>query len=456
MLRAAVRPLRHRNFALLWSAGVVSTIGTWMQTVAVGVLVTDMTGRATWTALAFVAGFVPRGLLAPVGGALADRLDRRRGLVVGNLVDAALAALLTLAVATGRATPGLITAVTFVSGCVGALRMPFHQALLPDLVPRDDILGAVSLGWAQWNLGRVIGPALAGLVVAFGSFSLAFALNAASFLAVVVALLAIRLPVHQRSADQDTGLVDQIREGARAVARDPGCRAAVVLVGAAALLVAPFMALIPAVASVLVGGGAEATARATGALTTAQGLGSVVSALALAPLAERFGRRRVLMSSLVVTPVLVVPYALSGTVPLAFAALVLVGGAYTAILSALGTVMQLRAGAAVRGRALSLFHATLTTAFPLGSLAQGVVADRLGLRPSAIGGAALFLVVVGGLQVLRPRLLEALDDDVVAGEERPLTTETAQAEAMRSPPAPASALPPAGRDTGRDGERASY
>jgi MFS family permease len=384
-----------------------------------------MTGQATWTALAFVAGFVPRGLLVPVGGALADRLDRRRGLVVGNLVDAALAVLLALAVATGRGSPALVTAVTFVSGCVGALRMPFHQAMLPDLVPRDDLLGAVSLGWAQWNLGRVIGPALAGLVVAFGSFALAFALNAASFLVVVAALLAIRVPAPRSPGDQETGILDQIRAGARAVAAEPACRAAVVLVGAAAFLVAPFMALIPAVASVLVGGGAEAIARATGALTTAQGVGSVVTALALAPLAERFGRRRLLMAGLVATPLLVVPYALSGTVPVAFAALVLVGGAYTGILSALGTVMQLRAPAAVRGRALSLFHATLTTAFPLGSLAQGVAADRVGLRPAAIGAAALFLVVVGGLRVLRPRLIEALDGDGMAGEETAAELETA-------------------------------
>lgn len=412
MLRTTLRPLRHRHFAVLWGAGVVSTIGTWMQIVAVGVLVTDLTGKAAWTAIAFTAGFVPRGLLAPVGGALADRLDRRRGLLIGNLIDAALAAFLAAAVATGRASPILITMVVFVSGSLGAFRMPFQQAMLPDLVPRADLLGAVSLGWAQWNLGRVIGPMVAGVVIAAGSFALAFALNAASFLVVVLAVLVIRIPPRV-GGDETEGpgrLLSQIRAGARVVAAEPGCRIAIALVGAAALLVAPFMALIPALAATLVGDDAEAMAKAAGTLTTAQGVGALVTALLIAPLAERLGRRRFLTACLLLTPAFIVPYVLSPTIGVAAVWIVFVGAAYTGILSVLGAVVQLRAPAAVRARAISLFHATLTIAFPLGSLAQGAVADRLGLRPVAIAGAGALVVIVAGLRLLRPAALDAVED----------------------------------------------
>jgi MFS family permease len=149
----------------------VSNVGTWMQTVAVGALVTERTGRASWTALVAVAAFLPIGVLSPVGGALADRLDRRRCLVAGNLVEAGLATVLAALSATGRASPGAVTAVVFANGCVSALVLPFQQALVPDLVEREDVLAASSLGLTTYNMGRVVGPALAGALIAASSFT---------------------------------------------------------------------------------------------------------------------------------------------------------------------------------------------------------------------------------------------------------------------------------------------
>ncbi|MDQ3570497.1 MAG: MFS transporter, partial [Actinomycetota bacterium] len=208
--RASFRPLRHRNFALYWGANLVSNIGTWMQTVAVGALVTAQTGQASWAALVAAAVFLPIGVLAPVGGALADRLDRRRWLAIGNLIEAGLAAVLVVLSATGRASPGPVTGVVFLAGCVLALLIPFQQAMVPDLVPTEDVLGAASLGAAQYNLGRVVGPALAGVVIAVSSFTWAFAINAVSFFAVVGALAAMVLD-RQTKPEATTGLWSQIR-----------------------------------------------------------------------------------------------------------------------------------------------------------------------------------------------------------------------------------------------------
>jgi len=190
---ASLRPLRHRAFAVLWTAGLVSVIGSWMQTVAVGALVVSHTGKATWAVLVAAGAFLPIGVLSPVGGALADRLPRRPLLVAGNLAAAGTAAVLALLVAAGHASPVAVLALVTVQGSASAVIGPFQQAILPDLVPRSDFLAAVSLNSAQFNLGRIAGPALAGVAVAAFGYPVAFAANAVSFLAVVAALAFVRL-----------------------------------------------------------------------------------------------------------------------------------------------------------------------------------------------------------------------------------------------------------------------
>src|SRR4051794_6167097 len=164
----AFAPLRHRNYALVWAAGLVSNVGTWMETVAVGDLVAQRTGQAGWTAFVAAAGFLPMGLMGPIGGAFADRWDRRRMLTAMTAMQMVCAAALTVLSTTGHATPGAVSVVVFVAGCVAGLGFPAYAAMLPDLVPKGDLLAAMSLSQAQWNLGRVVGPLLAGLAIAFG------------------------------------------------------------------------------------------------------------------------------------------------------------------------------------------------------------------------------------------------------------------------------------------------
>ena len=407
-LGSSFRPLRHRSFALLWGAGLVSTIGTWMQTVAVGALVTERTGQARWTALVAVAGFLPLGLLAPVGGAVADRTDRRRWLLLGSLLETALAALLTALSATGQASPAIVTLIVFAGGCMGALFYPVTQSLVPDLVGDDDVLAASSLGMAQYNMGRVLGPALAAIVISVGSFTAAFAVNAASFLAVAVAVLLLQVP--DRPPPPVGGIWGAIKEGAQVAWAEPGCRSAITLIGTAALLVSPFIALIPARAADLTDGGDKAIAAATGALTTAQGIGAVAGALLVAPTAARFGRRRVLVGAMVGTSLALCLYAAAPNVPLALAALGLVGILYVAILTGLSTVVLLRAPAEHRARASSLFFVALGVVYPIGALIQGLIADRTGLGATTMGGALALVGVLAFLSATRPRFLQALDD----------------------------------------------
>ena len=409
---AALQPFRHRNFALLWSGGLVSIIGSWMQSVAVGALVVAHTGKALWAVVVAAGAFLPIGVLSPIGGALADRVARRAALVTGNVLAGAVALVIALLVARHDDSPGLLSLLVLAQGCVSALISPFQQAILPDLVPRRDFLAAVSLNSAQFNLGRVVGPALAGIAVAAFGYPVAFLANAVSFLAVVAALAFVRLS--PPSAKPDGSVWASLRVGFAAARAEPACRAAIVLIGTVAFLASPFIALVPAMARHVSHGGARGVATATGVLTTAQGVGAVLGALVIPPLAQRYGRGRVLLASLALLPPVLVAYGFSSVIAVATGTLLVVGFVYIGVLSGLSTVVQLRAPSAFRGRILALYLMALGVAYPLGSLAEGPLADRVGLGWTTAGGAVLLAMALIGIAVARPGLFRAVTAEPVA------------------------------------------
>ncbi|HZN14216.1 MAG TPA: MFS transporter [Acidimicrobiales bacterium] len=405
---ASLRPLRHRDYALVWTSGMISNTGSWMQTVAVGSYVAATTHQRAWAALAFVAGFLPQGILSPIGGALADRLNRRIFLIVATICEAAVATALAILVVSGRATPGLVTGIVAVGGSLVALRLPFNQALLPDLVPHEDLLAAASLTAAQWNLGRVIGPTLAAGTIALWGYQWAFALNALSFGAVIIAMLLVRVP--HRPPPVVERIWRRIADGARAANAEPGCRSAIMLMAIAAFLAAPFIALISARALELTDGTDKAVARATGVLTTAQGIGAVIGALVVAELAHRYSRRNLLLFDLVATPIALVFYGYAPNVATAAVALAVVGSLYIGILAGLQTTVQLRAPAEVRGRVLSIFLVSLGGLFPIGGVIQGWFGDRVGLGHTTAVACGLMLAVLAYIWTKRPHLFADLGD----------------------------------------------
>lgn len=388
---AALRPLRYRNFAILWTASLVSNVGTWMQTVAVGALVVARTGQASWAVLVAAGAFLPIGLLSPLGGALADRLPRRAVIATGNLAEGLIAAALAALISAGDGSPAVLLGLVTLQGCASALIMPFSQAILPDLVPRSQFLAASSLNSAQWNAGRIVGPALAGATIAAFGFGASFAANAVSFLAVVAAMLFVRLsPPPGRSGS----VLVALRDGLAAARAQPSCRAAILAMGVVAFVAAPFIALVPAMALRLSHGGATAVAAATSQLTTAQGLGAVAGALLLAPLAARIGRGPLLGWSLALLPVALTAYAVAPSRWWGVAALFVVGLVYLAVLSGLSTTVQLYAPPAYRGRVISFFQVALGVSYPVGALLQGPLADAVGIGWTTLG-SAIVLALAG-------------------------------------------------------------
>jgi MFS family permease len=405
---SALRPLRYRNFALIWSAAMVSNVGTWMQTVAVGVLVTARTGRPGWTGLVAAAAFLPIGLLSPVGGAMADRFDRRVWLFVTTVGETLFAAALAVVTATGHATPAEVTALVFGGGAMSAIGFPAYQAMLPSLVPERELGAAIYLSSAQYNLGRVVGPALAGLAIVVGGYSWAFAINAISFVAVLVALGLVQLPPAVRLRVNES-LGRRLAQGARASMQNPAARLAIGLISIVAVTASPFIALVPAMALKAF----HSKAGGTAVLVTAQGVGAVLGALALTPLANRYGRQAVLLADLVAVSLLLVAYSLSPNLWVGAVALMLTGAAYIGVLAGTNTLIQLHAPDNMRGRMLGIYMMALGVLYPIGALAQGAIANLVGIREVTAAGAVVLLAVTGlwlWRRIVRP--VEGLPSDV--------------------------------------------
>jgi MFS family permease len=410
-------PLRHRPFALFWAGAFVSNIGTWMETVALGYYVADVTRQAAWTAVIAAAAFLPTAVLGPIGGALADRFPRKGILLVTTVVQAVLAGAVAVLVATGGATPALIALIVLATGCATAIGFPAYQAILPDLVPPEDLVAAIGLGSAQWNLGRIIGPLAAGGVIALAGVPTALAVNAVSFLAVVGVLLVLTLP-RPRPDARDVSVFRSVVEGARFVWREPGLRVTIIVMCAVTFLAAPFIALLPAMAVKVLDGGEVTTA----VLVAAQGVGAVVTALSLGSLVSRYGIRRVLTGFVTLLPLGLALYGLSPSVVTMVAALVVLGGLYLGCLSSFTTVAQQRSPGWLRGRVLAINTVVLGSLYPLGSVVQGRMADAVGLRAVTVGSAAVLAALVVTIRLVRPGFTQPIGvppDPTGAGVVRP-------------------------------------
>lgn len=391
----------------------MSNVGSWMQTVALGYVVTHRSHDPLWAGAVAAAAFIPIGVLSPLGGALADRLDRRRWLIATTLAETVFAALLAVLAATGHAPSWALLAVAFLGGVAAAVGFPTYQAMIPDLVPADDLLGAVSLSSAQFNLGRVIGPVLAGIVLLAGSAAWAFAVNAVSFGAVVAALAVVRLPEPRPQARGGGSIRHRIAEGASVAAAEPGCRSAIILIGIVALVGSPFIALVPAMAINGLGRGAGGYT----VLLAAQGIGAVGAALVLAPMARALGRR-LLVGALVAFPAALVCYGLAPSLWSAAAAILVVGACYIGVLTGLNTVVQRRAPTEFRGRVLGLYMMVLGVIYPVGAVVEGAIAHVVGIRDvTVVSGLVLFTVMVA-IGIWRGQLFARLDDPATPSDAR--------------------------------------
>ncbi|MEX0848425.1 MAG: MFS transporter [Ilumatobacteraceae bacterium] len=380
-------PFRSRGFALMWSGALVSNIGTWMETVALGYYVADTTGKASWSAIVTAAGFVPAAIVGPIGSAMADRLRRRRVLIVTNLISGLIAVVLALWVGSGHATPLGLALLGFAAGAVGMFGFPSFQVSLPNLVPRDQLIAAVGLSNAQWNLGRIIGPTCAALAIAIGGIEVALWCNAVSFLAVIIAVSMVRLP---DGAGERRPVFAALGDGVRYARGSAPIRRMLVIMIAVVGIGSPFIAFVPQMATNVFDG----DARSTSVLVTAQGIGAVTAAFMLGAATNRFGMRPVMVGS---SFMMCVGLALYGSAPslwVAAPALTLVGAAYGFAFTSFAGVAQSHAPDEMRGRVLAVNSFVLGVLFPVGTLVQGAIADSTSLRAVTVGSGACLAVAL--------------------------------------------------------------
>ncbi len=381
----------------MWTGALVSNIGTWMESVALGYYVADTTGKATSAAFVTAAGFIPAAFVGPIGSAMADRLRRRKVLVVGSILSALIASAIAVWVGTGDAKPGGLAAVAFLAGSVAMFTFPSFQTTLPTLVPRDQLVAAVGLSNAQWNIGRVIGPAFAALAISIGDIELALWCNAASFLAVCVAVILV--PFHQPPGERRP-IFGALADGARFARATPAMRSMLVVMIATIGIASPFIAFVPLMATKVFGGGS----RATSLLVTAQGIGAVTAAFTLGSVATRWGLSRVMIAAVTILCPALVLYGIAPTLWLSAIAIVFVGLLSGYSFTSFMGVAQQSAPDEMRGRVLAVNSFVLGILFPVGSIVQGQLADRAGLRWITAGSGVVLLVVLGVTQLKRGRI----------------------------------------------------
>lgn len=398
MASASFAPLRHRSFALALGSNFISSTGTWMQSVALGYYLTVTTHNALWLGLLTVAAWLPAIIGSPLGGVMADRYSRQHWIQLNNLVQAAAASALAVAELTHHLSAPLACYLAIAEGLCSSASWAAWQSLLPDLVDHDEVLAAVSLGSAQFNLGRIIGPALAAFTLAVGNPGWAFAANAASFVVVVVTFSFVHSAPRSRVVNR-LALVGDTVVGLRVAWRSLGCRNAIIGVGTVALLISPFITLVPAMAIEVLHAGKFGVFW----LVTAQGVGAVIGAVTLPGLARRTSRLTVLRGSMVVMAIAESLYAYAPDLVLAGLALTVLGGSYVGTLTGLNTSVQLHAPAMERSRILSLYVLSLSLFYPLGALTQAALARSFGVRPVSLIAALSFGATVAYLIFFRPQ-----------------------------------------------------
>ena len=397
MASASFAPLRHRSFALSLTSSLVSSTGTWMQTVALGVYLTETTHDALWLGLLTVCAWTPALIGAPLGGVIADRVVRQRWIQANNFVMALTASALATAALTHHLSPQLACYLAIAEGLCSSASWAAWQSLLPDLVERDEVLAAVSLSSAQFNLGRVIGPLLAGVTLAFASPGVCFAINAATFVFVVVMFSFVRSAPRPKPTTS-IRLWFETKHGAKRAWAVKGCRYPIIGIGTVALIASPFIALVPAMAIQTLHSGRVGVAW----LVAAQGVGAVVGAVTLPAVARRTSRIAVLRGSLATVALALALYAVAPSLSIAVAALVMLGGAYVGTLTGLNTAVQLHAPTSERSRILALYTLSLSIFYPVGALVQAAFARSWGVRPVTLCDAALLGIALAVVSLWRP------------------------------------------------------
>ena len=392
-----VRALRNPSFRLFWSGNFLSNIGTWMQNVAQGWLILTLTGSAFWLGVVGFAGSIPFLLFTLFGGVIADRVNKRKLLLVTQtimmLLAFALAALAWLKII----TVWEVLLLSFLNGMAMAMNAPSYQALVPRLVPREDLTNAIALNSAQFNMSRILGPTLGGYAMALVGVAGNFFLNGVSFLAVLWALTRIKYPEQEPS--HYPGFFSSLRAGFSYVREHPQMRVLLWLTAAASFFGIPFLTFIPYFARIQLHTGETGL----GWLMAASGLGAVLGAVTVAARGTLRHRGRVVTIGGIVFFSAIIAFSYSHTFVLSQCLLLFEGYSGILMISSFNVAIQHLSSDAMRGRVMSIYATSFLGLPPLGSLLAGELSRHIP-TPHALAAmaACAALIFVATFAVSRP------------------------------------------------------
>jgi MFS family permease len=384
----------HRGFRLLWTGAFLSSIGTWTQDVALSWVIHSRIGDPFYLGLRSFAQEVPLLAFMLLGGAVADRIDRRRILLASQWFQMAMASLLGALYASGRLGIAAILLVAFATGVAQSQSAPTYQAVITSLVPRERIANAVALNSLQFNLSRAVGPVVAGLLLAHAGTGWCFAANAASFVAVILALRRIELPPPLPGPRESLG--ESLRAGLAHVAGSRGLRAATLLAAAASFLAFPLVTYLPVIAGDVLKTGASGYSL----LLSSVGVGAIAGAVTTAQRGLVPGRGRLTLLAFAAFGLVTIGASLSRVQWVSMALLVGSGFTLTTAFSTLNSLVQEMAPDALRGRVLSIFGLAFRGGGPVGSLVAGGLVRTAG-APVVMAVYAAALLCLGAWLLVR-------------------------------------------------------
>ena len=389
------RALRHRNYRLFFGGQLVSLVGTWMQQLAQGWLVLQLTNDPLALGVVAAAQFLPVLVFGLFGGILADALPKRRTLIGAQAVAMLLAFALFGLSAAGVVEVWHVLVLALLLGCTNAVDMPTRQAFAVEMVGREDVGNAIALNSALFNMARIVGPAIGGLTIGAFGIPVAFLLNGISFLAVIVAYLMMRdaelhLPPTPTRPGSIGEVVEHLAEGLAYVRRTGIVLMAILMIAVVATFAMNFTVLLPPLARDVLG----LDATGFGFLMSAMGLGSLTAALGIA-FAGRTGPR-VIVAGAFALGVFQIVLGLSRSFPLSMVAIYLAGFGAIAMAATANTVIQLTVPDRLRGRVMSVYTTVFAGSTPVGGVLVGAVASGFG-TPVAIvvGGVASIAAAIG-------------------------------------------------------------
>ncbi len=384
--------LRHRVFRRVFIGAFLSNIGSWMQNVVLGALAYDLTRSPSFVGVLLFAQLGPLLLFSLVGGLLADAFDRRRLLVTVSVLQGLLSLALAAVATSDDPSRVALVAIVFLIGMGQAVFGPTYSALLPVLVGRADLAGAISLNSAQMNGSRVVGPIIGAAVFAEVGASWVFVINALSYLLVIWSLLSVRLPAPVPDTSGLRG-IRRVLSGFQVARADPIVARCLIVIFTFSLLSLPFIGQMPTLADRNLGIAAKSTQY--GVLYACFGVGALMGALSIGTVLAGRSLERVVRVGLVAFAGFLAVFSLLRSPGPAYAAILLVGLAYFAVITSLSTVLQERLDDANRGRVMALWIMGFGGTVPLGNLIAGPLIEASSVTTVVLAGAVIAVALAG-------------------------------------------------------------